>query len=94
MASRYRSLKAWVAQTFDPLRPVYDTWMKLIAGFNWILVRVVLVFLFYTVFLVYGLVLRVSGKDPMRRALDAETESYWESNTINNETLEKFGKQY
>ena len=94
MAGRYRAFKAWFGSTFEPLRPIYDAWMALIAGFNWVLVRLVLVVLFPTVFLLYGIVLRISGKDPMRRTLEPESDSYWESNTINNDSLSKFGRQY
>jgi hypothetical protein len=94
MFSVYRSTKAWVADTFEPLHPIYDAWMKLIAGFSWILVRVGVVFLFFTIFTLYGVGLRITGKDPMKRRLDPSHDSHWEQNIVNNDNLDDFKKQY
>jgi hypothetical protein len=94
MSGAYRSLKVWVADTFEPLRPVYDAWMRVIAAFSWVSVRVALVALFVTMFLIYGLVLRVIGKDPMNRQLSADRESYWGDNIVNNLTFDDFKKMY
>jgi hypothetical protein len=94
MSSAYRSIKAWVVDTFEPLRPVYDAWMKIIAAFSWVSVRVALVALFITMFLIYGLVLRVIRKDPMNRQLGADRESYWGDNIVDNTTLDDFKKMY
>lgn len=94
MLSTYRSAKVWIADTFEPLRPVYDAWMKLIAGFSWLLVRIGLTFAFVTAFLLYGIVLRLTGKDPMNRSLDSDASTYWRDNTITNHDLADFEEQY
>lgn len=94
MTGTYQSVKSWVADTFEPLRPVYDAWMKAIAGFSWLLVRIVLILLFFTAFLIYGIVLRVVGKDPMQRRLDPTRKSYWGENIVNNTDIDEFMRQY
>lgn len=94
MDRKYRATKAWIADTFEPLRPVYDAWMKAIAGFNWLLVRVVLVLMFFSIFFLYGIVLRIVGKDPMSRQLLPESETYWEEHVVSNSDLDDFKKPY
>lgn len=94
MRETYRSLKMWIADTFAPLRPVYDAWMRLIAGFSWLLARVVLTIAFFTIFLLYGVILRLIGKDPMNRALDEHRSSYWSENIVNSDDIEDFKTQY
>lgn len=90
MFDRYKKRLSTLLQ---PLRPLYDAWMSFIAGFSWVLVRVLLTVLFLTVFLIYGVVLRVVNKDPLRR--DWYDGSYWqESNVVNNDSLEQYKKQY
>lgn len=94
MCGVYRSVKSWIADTFEPLRPIYDGWMRLIAGFSWLLARVVLTIAFFTAFLLYGVILRLTGKDPMARRIDQNRSSYWEENIANNEDIEHFKTQY
>lgn len=94
MRQQYRKAKAWIADTFEPLKPVYDAWMKVIAGFSWVLARVVLTLAFWTIFLLYGVVLRITGKDPMSRSLDTNRDSYWGENIVNNDDIEDFKTQY
>lgn len=94
MLERYRSIKTWIADSFDPLRPIYDAWMRAIAGFSWLLARVMLTFAFFTVFLLYGVVLRLIGKDPMNRTIDENATSYWTDNVIENDDIQDFEKQY
>jgi hypothetical protein len=94
MQTTYRSTKQWIKETFAPLRPLYDAWMTLIAGFSWVLARVVLTVLFFTVFIIYGVMLRLTGKDPINRATHTDQPTYWAENTIDNKTLDDFKTQY
>lgn len=68
--------------------------MKAIAGFSWLLARVVLTIAFFSIFLLYGIVLRIINKDPMNRTLDAKQATYWDDNVVNNADLNDFKKQY
>lgn len=94
MRGTYRRVKAWIADTFQPLQPVYDAWMRVIAAFSWLLARVVLTVAFFTAFLLYGVVLRLTGKDPMSRTIDDDAESYWTDNVVTNDELSDFKTQY
>lgn len=94
MIGVYRSVRDWLIDTLEPLRPVYDAWMRVIAAFSWVLVRLALVLMFFTVFLLYGIVLRIVGKDPMQRELDPQRDSYWGGNILNNTGVDDFKKQY
>lgn len=78
----------------SPLSPVYDAWMWLISGFSWLLIRVMLVLLFFTVFTIYGVVLRILRRDPMNRHLDPDADSYWTGSVKVNGAKNDFEKQY
>jgi len=78
----------------EPLRPIYDAWMTLIAAFAWLLSRVTLTALFFTAFSVYGILIRLTGRDPMRRRIDPDRDSYWRDNVVNNADLDDFRTQY
>lgn len=83
-----------VREPLEPLRPLYDAWMATIAAFSWLLARVLLTLAFFTVFLTYGIVLRLLRRDPMNRSLDATASSYWQENVVSNKTIEEFQRQY
>lgn len=89
-----RATKAWIATHFAPLHPIYDAWMTVIAAFSWLLARVVLTIAFFTVFLLYGLILRLMSKDPMNRTLDGERASYWTDSDISSDSISEFKNQY
>jgi hypothetical protein len=72
------------------LQPVYIGWMKFGNVMNWINTRLILGILFYGMFLPIGLVMRVLGKDPMRRKLDKTQPSYRvESENDPNDNVER-----
>ena len=58
------------------LQPVYAGWMKFGHVMNWINTRLILGVLFYGVFLPFGLVMRLFGKDPMHRRWDERVSTY------------------
>ena len=94
MAARGSSLSGRITDALAPLKPLYDAWMRVIAAFSWVLVRVLLVALFATGFLAYGIVLRLLGRDPLNRTTDPDAGSYWEDSKADNSSLEDFERQY
>lgn len=58
------------------LKPVYVRWMIFGQFLGWINTRIILGFLFYTLFSAFGLFLRLLGKDPMHRRFDRNAQSY------------------
>src|SRR6185436_3054427 len=58
------------------LAPAYRVWMKLAEVLAWINTRILLGLVFFVVVTPIGLVMRLLGRDPMRRRLEPSTESY------------------
>lgn len=58
------------------LRPVFRVWMTAGHWLGWINTRIILGILFYTVFLLTGLLMKFMGKDPMARKFDKSAASY------------------
>jgi hypothetical protein len=58
------------------LRPIYRGWMKLGHILGWINTRIVLSVVFYGLVFPMGFVMRLAGKDPMRRRYDPAADTY------------------
>jgi hypothetical protein len=58
------------------LAPVYRVWMAAGEVLAWINTRILLGLVFYGVVTPMGLVMRLMGRDPMRRQLEPAGESY------------------
>jgi len=69
-------LGAWALLAPTTLKPIYAGWMKFGNVMNWINTRLILGIIFYGLILPFGLVMRLFGKDPMRRKLDSSMPSY------------------
>jgi hypothetical protein len=60
------------------LRPVYVAWMTLAQGLSWINTRILLSLFFYLVVSPISLVMKLAGRDVMRRKVNRATTSYWQ----------------
>ena len=69
-------LGGWALLAPMTLQPVYTGWMKFGLIMNWVNTRLILGILFYGLFVPTGVVMRLFGKDPMRRELDKTQASY------------------
>jgi len=58
------------------LKPFYKLWMLFGAGMGWLNTRIILGFVFYFVFMPFGLVMKLFGKDLLSRRLDSKASSY------------------
>jgi len=58
------------------LGPVYRLWMKIGHVLGWINTRIILGVMFFLIFAPVALVLRLLGKDMLRRRLDTAAASY------------------
>jgi drug/metabolite transporter (DMT)-like permease len=58
------------------LTQLYRLWMTVGEVLGWINTRIILGAIFYLLFTPMGLYMRLRGKDPMRRTLAPEVESY------------------
>lgn len=83
-------LMIWGMLAPRSLGPVYRGWMRFGLLMNRVTSPVVLTLVFFLVFVPAGLVIRLLGKDPMKRRLDPETASYREpSHPAAPESMEK-----
>jgi len=69
-------LGLWALAAPATLNPVYRGWMRFGLLINAVMSRVVLGIVFYLVVLPTGLVMRLTGKDPMRRRFEPDAASY------------------
>ena len=58
------------------LKPVFIAWMKFGHVLGWINTRIILGVVFFLIFAPTALLIRLFGKDPMHRQLDATTSTY------------------
>jgi len=58
------------------LTQVYRLWMTVGEVLGWINTRIILGVIFYLLFTPLGLLMRLRGRNPMRRTLTPEAESY------------------
>ena len=58
------------------LKPFYKVWMVFGAVMGWINTRLILGLVFYIVFMPFGLVMKLFGKDLLSRKLDANMSTY------------------
>ncbi|KPJ91891.1 MAG: sxtJ [Gammaproteobacteria bacterium SG8_11] len=68
----------WILALFIPgaLNPIYNLWMRFGMVLGWINTRIILGLVFYLVFTPVSFLLKILNKDPMRRAMESEVQSY------------------
>lgn len=72
------------------LMPLYKLWMKVGHVLGWINTRIILGVVFFAIFAPVALILKVLGKDPLRRTLDSEVGTYRvPSEKLERERMEK-----
>ena len=59
------------------LKPIYYLWMIFAIILGWIMTRVILSLLFYIIFSLIGLILRLFGKQFLELKWDKSQNSYW-----------------
>ena len=74
----------WAIIAPATLKPVYNGWMKVGHVLGWINTRIILGLMFFTVFFIAGLILKILGKDPMSRKIDKSAESYRVPSHVHN----------
>ena len=59
------------------VRPVYVVWMALAFPIGWTVSHLMMAVVFYLVVTPIGIIMRMCGRDPMRRRIDRSAKSYW-----------------
>jgi fatty acid desaturase len=75
------------------IRPVYVIWMLATYPIGWVMSHVIMGIIFYLVITPIGLMMRGLGRDPMHRAFDKHTKSYWISRSTEERT-ERYFRQF
>jgi len=74
-----------------PLRlPIYVGWMSVFYPIGWIVSHLTLGIIFFLVLMPIGLLIRLSGYDPMQRQFEPEASSYWVLYTPHGDTARYF----
>ncbi len=76
------------------LRPLYKPWMALAVLLGFIMTRVLLTLIFVLLFIPTGLLMRLFGRDPLRRKLDHDAKTYWIRKQYNPESRERLERYY
>ena len=83
-------LSGWALIAPDTLQPVYRGWMKFGLLLSKITTPVIMTSIFFLIITPVGLVMRMAKRDPMRRRLEVDLDSYRvESQQPCKENLEK-----
>jgi len=85
------ALLVWIAPALG--RKLYVGWMLAAVPIGWTLTHVILGLIYYLVLTPIGLLMRLVGKDPMRRRLERDASSYWIERD-EAESSERYFKQF
>lgn len=76
------------------LKPLFDLWIKLALILNWVMTHFLLSVSFFLTVLPIGILMRLFGKDPLNRALDKNTTSYWQKAEDRSDEPDRYTKQF
>ena len=75
------------------LKPIYKVWMTFAVIVGWIMTRLILSVLFYSVITVIAILTRIIGKDFLNLKINNK-ESYWNNRNSDNELNQDYEKQF
>ena len=64
------------------LRPVWVVLMVVNYPIGWVVTHVVMAIIFYLVVTPIGVIMRLTGRDPMERAFDRSAKTYWKPRRV------------
>ena len=76
------------------LRPVYKQWMKVAHFIGSVITGLILSILFYLVFGIAGIVLRLMGKDLLGQKIDRDAHSHWISKDQTDFVKDHYTRQF
>ena len=76
------------------LIPLYDNWMKVVRVIGHVVSSLILIVLFYCVFGIMGLILKILGKDFLDQEIEPHKASYWISKEKKSFYKESYTKQF
>ncbi len=76
------------------LRPLYGHWMRVMHGIGLVVTTVVLSVIFFLIFGLVGIILRILRKDLLSQRLEPDRESYWIRREKNVFERARYTKQF
>ena len=77
-----------------PLGPAFRCWMVFARAVGWFNARLLLSVLFYVVFTPIGLIMRLIGRDALKRDFDCDSVSLWIPREESEDGLERYTRQF
>jgi Saxitoxin biosynthesis operon protein SxtJ len=77
----------------ETVRFIYVGWMVLAFPIGWTVSQVMLALIFFGLFMPFGLVFRLIGRDPLQRRRRSHRKSYWEPKPTPTD-LKRYFKQF
>ncbi|HLD69538.1 MAG TPA: SxtJ family membrane protein [Candidatus Omnitrophota bacterium] len=91
VAVLFALVSAWRVQL---LKPVYKIWMAVGHKISFVISTIILSVLFYTVFFITAIVLRLLRKDFLNQTIQPELNSYWLSRKSSAADPQGFKRQF
>ena len=66
----------WALIHAESLIWVHKPWMFIAEKIGWVNTRIIMAIFFYMILMPIGMIMRMAGKDPMARTLEAQAQSY------------------
>jgi hypothetical protein len=76
------------------VRWVYVGWMVAVFPIGWVVSHFLLALIFFGVIMPIGLILRVLGRDPMRKLLDRSASTYWIARPTKPTDSQRYFRQF
>jgi hypothetical protein len=72
------------------VRPVFVVLMVINYPIGWVVTHVVMALIFYLVVTPVGVIMRLSGRDPMERHFDRSAKTYWKPRRVETDASRYF----
>lgn len=76
------------------IRSVYIAWMVAAFPIGWAISHLLLAAIFFGVIMPIGLILRVLGRDPLRKSLDRSASTYWIARSAEPTDSQRYFRQF
>ena len=76
------------------IRPIYRLWMMLAVVLGFVMTRVILSVVFAALVTPIGLVMRLLGKDPLKKKPDSSADTYWIEREAGDPADERMRRYY